>query len=73
VSIEIGQLKRPMPGIMCQKRSGRPRSTTTNRAHHERRDGEQLADDHDVVHVVVSVEVGGITIITPPAARPTRT
>ncbi len=33
VSIDIGQLNRPMPGIMCQNRSGRPRSTNTLSMH----------------------------------------
>jgi len=37
----------------------------------DRGDGEDLADDDDLVHVVVVVEVGGMTIITAPAARPT--
>jgi hypothetical protein len=33
VSIDTGQLNTPMPGIRCQNRSGRPRSTTTNPMH----------------------------------------
>jgi hypothetical protein len=57
--MEMGQLKRPRPGSMCQKRSGRPRSTVTkSEAHDDGGDGEQLADDDDVVHLLVVIEVG---------------
>jgi hypothetical protein len=31
VSMENGKLNRPRPGIRCQKRSGRPRSTVTKK------------------------------------------
>ena len=33
VSIDIGKLNLPRPGVMCQKRSGLPMSTVTKRRH----------------------------------------
>ena len=60
VSIDIGQLTRPITGIRCQKRSGRAEIyQDAQRTHHNRGDGDGFADDHDLVHLFVIVEIGG--------------